>query len=116
MFQRTSEPDLLRCSFCNKEQTDVKKLIAGPTVFICDECVAVCNDILADDGRFDSEPKAPQSRPALEDTVADVVPCGLCSMALAIDDAVAVPERGFLCAGCVDAIEAALATSREEGA
>ena len=41
--------DVLRCSFCNKTQNDVKKLIAGPTVFICDECVDVCNEIISDD-------------------------------------------------------------------
>ncbi len=41
--------DILRCSFCSKSQNDVKKLIAGPTVYICDECVDVCNEIIADD-------------------------------------------------------------------
>ncbi len=41
--------DVLHCSFCNKSQNDVKKLIAGPTVFICDECVDVCNEIISDD-------------------------------------------------------------------
>ncbi len=41
--------DILRCSFCSKNQNDVKKLIAGPTVYICDECVDVCNEIIADD-------------------------------------------------------------------
>ena len=41
--------DILHCSFCNKSQNDVKKLIAGPTVFICDECVDVCNEIISDD-------------------------------------------------------------------
>jgi hypothetical protein len=46
--------ELLRCSFCNKDQNDVRKLIAGPTVFICDECIEVCNDIIADDDRFGS--------------------------------------------------------------
>jgi ATP-dependent Clp protease ATP-binding subunit ClpX len=45
----TGEGEILRCSFCNKDQNDVRKLIAGPTVFICDECVDVCNDIIADD-------------------------------------------------------------------
>ncbi len=45
----TGEGEVLRCSFCNKDQNDVRKLIAGPTVFICDECVDVCNDIIADD-------------------------------------------------------------------
>jgi hypothetical protein len=46
--------DVLRCSFCHKEQSDVRKLIAGPTVFICDSCVEVCNDIIADDERFNA--------------------------------------------------------------
>jgi len=41
--------DVLRCSFCSKSQNDVKKLIAGPTVYICYECVDVCNEIIADD-------------------------------------------------------------------
>ncbi len=48
---KSGETEVLRCSFCNKDQNDVRKLIAGPTVFICDECVEVCNDIIADDRR-----------------------------------------------------------------
>jgi ATP-dependent Clp protease ATP-binding subunit ClpX len=43
---RTGE---LRCSFCGKSQDEVKKLIAGPTVYICDECVELCNDIIAEE-------------------------------------------------------------------
>ena len=39
----------LKCSFCGKSQNDVRKLIAGPTVYICDECVNLCNDIIAED-------------------------------------------------------------------
>ncbi len=54
MAKKTGEPEILRCSFCNKDQNDVRKLIAGPTVFICDECVEVCNDIIADDSRFEA--------------------------------------------------------------
>ena len=46
--------DVLHCSFCNKSQNDVKKLIAGPTVFICDECVDVCNEIISDDMTVES--------------------------------------------------------------
>ncbi|MCR4374969.1 MAG: ATP-dependent Clp protease ATP-binding subunit ClpX [Acidobacteria bacterium] len=53
MTKKAGETDVLRCSFCNKDQNDVRKLIAGPTVFICDECVEVCNDIIADDNKFD---------------------------------------------------------------
>ena len=51
MVKKAGETEVLRCSFCNKDQNDVRKLIAGPTVFICDECVEVCNDIIADDDR-----------------------------------------------------------------
>jgi ATP-dependent Clp protease ATP-binding subunit ClpX len=51
--KKTGESEILRCSFCNKDQNDVRKLIAGPTVFICDECVDVCNDIIADDRRVE---------------------------------------------------------------
>ena len=55
MGKKQSDSEILRCSFCNKDQNDVRKLIAGPTVFICDECVEVCNDIIADDSRFESQ-------------------------------------------------------------
>ena len=54
MVKKTGDGEVLRCSFCNKDQNDVRKLIAGPTVFICDECVEVCNDIIADDNRFEA--------------------------------------------------------------
>ncbi len=50
----------LRCSFCNKTQNDVRKLIAGPTVFICDECVRVCNDIIDDDQAIETGSSTPQ--------------------------------------------------------
>src|SRR5881396_1936920 len=52
-MKKNGENEVLRCSFCNKDQNDVRKLIAGPTVFICDECVDVCNDIIADDRRVE---------------------------------------------------------------
>ena len=39
----------LYCSFCGKNQSEVKKLIAGPSVYICDECVSLCNDIIKED-------------------------------------------------------------------
>ena len=54
MVKKSGDGEILRCSFCNKDQNDVRKLIAGPTVFICDECVEVCNDIIADDNRFEN--------------------------------------------------------------
>ena len=50
MSQRKSEDSkLLYCSFCGKSQAEVRKLIAGPSVFICDECVELCNDIIREE-------------------------------------------------------------------
>ena len=48
-MSRESSSDLLRCSFCNKSQREVRKLIAGPNVYVCDECVDICLDIIAED-------------------------------------------------------------------
>ena len=45
----TKPPDDRHCSFCGKERNAVGRLIAGPTVFICNECVELCEDIVADD-------------------------------------------------------------------
>jgi len=56
MAGKKGEGESLRCSFCNKDQRDVKKLIAGPTVYICDECVDICLDIIAEERELD-EPK-----------------------------------------------------------
>jgi len=50
MAEKKGTPEkLLYCSFCGKSQHEVKKLIAGPSVFICDECIDLCNDIIRDD-------------------------------------------------------------------
>ncbi len=54
---RTGE---LRCSFCGKSQSEVKKLIAGPTVYICDECVELCNDIIAEEYEREEVTRATQ--------------------------------------------------------
>jgi ATP-dependent Clp protease ATP-binding subunit ClpX len=53
---------VLYCSFCGKSQHEVKKLIAGPSVFICDECIELCNDIIRDEAPVDAAgAKAPKS-------------------------------------------------------
>ena len=48
-MSKGSQEKLLYCSFCGKSQHEVKKLIAGPSVFICDECISLCNDIIRDE-------------------------------------------------------------------
>lgn len=67
--------DLLKCSFCGKSQKQVKKLIAGPGVYICDECIDLCNEIIeeeladADDVKLDELPKPAEIRDFLENYV-----------------------------------------------
>ena len=46
---KKNDKDSLFCSFCGKNQKEVKKLIAGPTVFVCDECAELCMDIIKED-------------------------------------------------------------------
>ncbi|MGH2711768.1 MAG: ClpX C4-type zinc finger protein, partial [Actinomycetota bacterium] len=51
------DSDLLKCSFCGKSQKQVKKLIAGPGVYICDECIDLCNEIIEEELSETSEIK-----------------------------------------------------------
>ena len=65
----------LVCSFCGKSQDEVKKLIAGPTVYICDECIELCNDIIAEEfekeeaAKLSSVPKPADIKEAIDDYV-----------------------------------------------
>ena len=74
MAKKESSDETLRCSFCNKSQREVKKLIAGPTVFICDECVDICLDIIAEDRMLEQQqetslPKPREIKALLDDYV-----------------------------------------------
>src|SRR5207245_2678098 len=54
MSEKSSSGEkLLYCSFCGKSQHEVRKLIAGPSVFICDECIELCNDIIREETASD---------------------------------------------------------------
>ena len=50
-----AQSDKLHCSFCGKSQDEVKKLIAGPSVYICNECVDLCNDIIEEEIKNDDD-------------------------------------------------------------
>jgi len=50
-MNKKDDKESLFCSFCGKSQKEVKKLIAGPTVFVCDECVELCMDIIKEDSK-----------------------------------------------------------------
>lgn len=72
-FRRPEE--LLCCSFCGKSQNDVKKLIAGPGVYVCNECIDICNEIINDDDQSESTatrtslPKPAEIKKYLDDYV-----------------------------------------------
>ena len=53
MSRRDATQENLTCSFCGKSQDEVKKLIAGPAVYICDECIELCNDIIAEEMKME---------------------------------------------------------------
>ncbi len=61
MTDKVGGEKLLYCSFCGKSQHEVRKLIAGPSVFICDECIDLCNDIIREEATTDTGTKAAKS-------------------------------------------------------
>jgi ATP-dependent Clp protease ATP-binding subunit ClpX len=61
MTEKVGGEKLLYCSFCGKSQHEVRKLIAGPSVFICDECIDLCNDIIREEASTDTTQKASKS-------------------------------------------------------
>jgi len=108
--------DDLRCSFCSKGQPDVRKLIAGPTVFICNECVDVCVDIILQDRDVHEVPQAAagDQQPTGVDAVLRerAITCALCGKASLPDRVLTIENRGVLCGGCADAVEDALSPGR----
>jgi ATP-dependent Clp protease ATP-binding subunit ClpX len=75
-MQENKKGGYLTCSFCGKGQDEVKKLVAGPMVYICDECIELCNDIVADEyekddfkKKFRSVPKPTEINNTLDDYV-----------------------------------------------
>ena len=99
----SEETELSSCSFCGKEQHEVKKLVAGPTVFICDECVELCRGIIAEERERDADRAAGS-------TLSDGNPkaerlCGICMEPRETDELVFLPHAAYLCATCLDEIQ-----------
>ena len=76
MTNKSGQGGQLTCSFCGKAQEEVKKLIAGPAVYICDECIELCKDIIAEEaqpddlaGRSGKLPKPAEIKEILDDFV-----------------------------------------------
>ncbi len=102
-----AEESLLRCSFCNKSQFQIRKLVAGPLATICDQCVRTCADIVGD-GRSSGSSEAPVEHIGWPGGVF----CSLCHAELE-DDAVVVEKRGLICMTCAAEVERAVARLRK---
>ena len=66
MAKQLKSDENLRCSFCGKSRDQVRKLIAGPTVYICDECVGLCNEIMAEEWQDSKEEISSKLRKPVE--------------------------------------------------
>ena len=106
----------LRCSFCGQHQNNVQRLIAGPAVFICDKCIGLCNDIIAEELDERTEARGKEQRAAVHRFrvlspmhsrgVSAPAICRFCGLPSPIQDVIAEPDRGFLCLVCLDIIRA----------
>jgi hypothetical protein len=106
-----------RCSFCDKAQGAVDKLIAGPAVHICGDCVQTCVEIMADDAqaaRYRDPSEGAASREPNDSGQSLDVACALCGTRTQLDEAMPIAEHGFLCPDCVNAVESAIAARSPE--
>lgn len=87
------------CSFCSRSREEVRKLVAGPSVHICDECVEICRGILAEDreDRTKTGPDAPVEETRL---------CGICMEERESDELIFLPHAAYMCASCLEEIQA----------
>ncbi|MSP40175.1 MAG: hypothetical protein EXR70_16935 [Deltaproteobacteria bacterium] len=94
------ESKQLVCSFCGKDQNEVRKLIAGHSVHICNECVDMCDEILSKEtsGDVDGAPSA------TDDPNAEGL-CGICMEPRDTDELVFLPHAAYMCAGCLEEIQ-----------
>jgi hypothetical protein len=105
----------LRCSFCAKSQGEVRKLIAGPKVYICDECIQLCVDIMAEEWEEEVRRTAEESRDNTNPQAMGAAVCALCDVPTSMGLLVEIPARGFLCFACLDAIRAATESESSNG-
>ena len=91
-FEEDSEAS---CSFCGKKQKEARKLIAGPSVHICDECIDLCKNIVLQETEDDeAETKSGENRL-----------CGICMEARESDELIFLPHAAYMCAGCLEELQ-----------
>ena len=97
----SEEVNAATCSFCGKHESEVLKLVAGPSVHICNECVTLCDGIVAKENS--REVKASESS-ANADPSAERL-CGICMEPRETDELVFLPHAAYMCAGCLEDIQ-----------
>jgi len=103
------EIPFFHCSFCGKRKGEVKSLVAGPNAFICDECVALCRDIINKDAKAPQSPPPPPLGPSLGQ---EDVRCSFCGRN---EDEVRKLIAGpvvYICDVCIARAEGVVADSR----
>lgn len=97
----SDEEKIIACSFCGKTQHDVRTLIAGLSVHICDECVGLCDQILTNKNVKESEAvRQPANNSSAERL------CGICMEPRERDELIFLPHAAYMCAGCLEDIQA----------
>jgi len=94
------ENKFLSCTFCGKNQNEVRKLIAGPSVHICDECVHVCDEILTKENVDGAEKDLKTAPSPTEERL-----CGICMEPRETDELIFLPHAAYMCAGCLEEIQ-----------
>src|SRR5262245_43900298 len=100
MAEETTER--MNCSFCSKSQDEVRKLIAGQDVLICDECVDLCNDIIAEECKEEAPGEA--AAPSASDPLVPSSKCIVCRLPKDLTDLLILPNAGFVCCSCANAV------------
>jgi hypothetical protein len=90
------------CSFCGKGQSEVRKLIAGSSVHICDQCVRLCNDIVTEE--LDPDHPVNNTKASKAKSKEDRL-CGICMEARETDELIFLPHAAYMCAGCLEDIQ-----------
>jgi hypothetical protein len=90
------------CSFCGKNQSEVRKLVAGPSVHICDECVELCKNILAEELDINDKSRTKSAKAKTSENRL----CGICMEERESDELIFLPHAAYMCAGCLEDIQA----------
>jgi len=99
----------LECSFCGKSEHQVQRLIAGPGVYVCHECLEICNEMLRDDALMEQINAPPHG--LTHQTMPHGIHCPLCGQV--VSDFTFIPHRGPLCALCLEAVKAVIEATDE---